>query len=62
MAWGCISAHGMCDVKEQLMQRLILEFWRDICCRQENDFSQELHISAGQCQASFCTSYNSVAS
>ena len=23
---------------------LMLEFWRDICCRQDDDFSQELHV------------------
>ena len=39
MAWViCIY------VKVPLMQRLMLEFWRDICCRQDNDFSQELHV------------------
>ena len=31
-------------VKVPLMQRLMLEFWRDICCCQDNDFSQELHV------------------
>ena len=44
MVWGCIDAHGMGDVKVPLMQRLILEFWRDICCHQDDYFSQELHI------------------
>ena len=29
-------------VKVPLMQKLMLEFWRDICCCQHNDFSQEL--------------------
>ena len=44
---GCISAHGMGDciyVKIPLMQRLFILFWRDICCRQDDDFSQELHV------------------
>ena len=31
-------------VKVPLMWRLMLEFWRDICCCQEDDFSQELHV------------------
>ena len=31
-------------VKVSLMQRLMLEFWRDTCCRQDDDFSQELHV------------------
>ena len=31
-------------VKVTLMRRLMLEFWRDICCRQDDDFSQELHV------------------
>ena len=31
-------------VKVPLMRRLMLEFWRDICCRQDDDFSQELHV------------------
>ena len=31
-------------VKVTLMWRLKLEFWRDICCRQDDDFSQELHF------------------
>ena len=48
MVWGCISAHGMGDlhtcVTVPLMLRLMLEFWRDICCRQDDDFSQELHV------------------
>ena len=49
MVWGCISAHSMADlhilyVKVPLMQRLMLEFWRDKCCRQDDDFSQELHV------------------
>ena len=30
-------------VKVPLMRRLMLEFWRDICC-QDEDFSQELHV------------------
>ena len=39
MAWViCIY------VKVPLMQRLMLEFWRDICCRQDDNFSQELHV------------------
>ena len=39
MAWViCIY------VKVPLMRRLMLEFWRDICCRQDDDFSQELHV------------------
>ena len=29
---------------QRLMQRLMLEFWRDIRCRQDNDFSQVLHV------------------
>ena len=48
-----------------MMQRLMLEFWRDICCRQDNNLTfprNSMSISAGQCQTSFCTSYNSVAS
>ena len=24
--------------------RLMLEFWRDICSHEDNDFSQELHV------------------
>ena len=35
MVWGCISVQ---------IQRLMLEFWRVICCRQGNNFSQELHV------------------
>ena len=31
-------------VKVPLMWRLMLEFWRDIYCRQEDDFSQELRV------------------
>ena len=31
-------------VKVPLMRRLILEFWRDICYHQDDDFSQELHV------------------
>ena len=26
------------------MQRLMLEFWRDICFSQDDKFSQELHV------------------
>ena len=26
------------------MWRLMLEFWRAICCRQDGDFSQEFHV------------------
>ena len=44
MVWRCISAYGMDDLKVPLMQRLMLEFWRDICCHQNNDFSQKLHV------------------
>ena len=39
MAW-VICIH----VKVPLMQRLMLEFWRDICCCQDVYFSQELHV------------------
>ena len=31
-------------VKVPLMRRLMLEFWGDICCRQDDYFSQELHV------------------
>ena len=31
-------------VKVPLMWRDMLEFWRDICCCQDDDFSQELHV------------------
>ena len=54
--WVCISAHGMgdlhiCEGIIDAERKLMLEFWRD-----------SMSISAGQCQASFCTSYKSVAS
>ena len=26
------------------MWRLMLEFWRDICCCEDDHFSQELHV------------------
>ena len=47
MVWGCISAHGMGDLhicEGTIDARLMLEFWRDICCRQDDNFSQELHV------------------
>ena len=31
-------------VKVPLMQKLMLEFWREICCRQDDNFSQVLHV------------------
>ena len=31
-------------VKVPLTQKLMLEFWREICCRQEDNFSLELHV------------------
>ena len=31
-------------VKVPLMRMLMLEFWRDICCCQDDNFSQELHV------------------
>ena len=31
MVWRCISAHSTGDLHIPLMQRLMLEFWRDIC-------------------------------
>ena len=47
MVWGCISAHSMVIciyVAVAFMQRLLLEFWRRICCCQDDDFSQKLHV------------------
>ena len=31
-------------VKVPLMQRHMLEFWRDIYCRKDDDYSQEFHV------------------
>ena len=42
-----ISAHGMGGLHicgGTSMQRLMLAFWRDICGRQGDNFSQELHV------------------
>ena len=41
MVWGCISAHSMGDLhicEGTIDPRLMLEFWRDVCCRQDDDF------------------------
>ena len=65
MVWGCISAHGIGDLHicegtinaeayVGILERHVLSRPRQ---RQRNSTS----ISARQCQASFCTSYNSVA-
>ena len=37
------TAWVICYMWRYQMQRLMLQFWRDICCRQDEDFSQELH-------------------
>ena len=44
---GCISATPwvICIYeKVPSMQRIMLEFWKDLCFRQDNDLSQELHV------------------
>ena len=40
-AWAICIYENILNI---LMQRLMLEFWRDICCCQDDDFSQELHV------------------
>ena len=66
MAGGCISAHGMGDLHiykpVPLMQRLMFEFWRHAAVKTTTFHRNSMSISAGQCQASFYMSYNSVAS
>ena len=40
-----LTAWVICiHVKVPLMHRLMLEIWRDVCCRQDSDFSQELLV------------------
>ena len=39
---------GTVYVKVPLIQRFMLEFRRDICCCQDDDFSQELHDYLGR--------------
>lgn len=57
------SWHGwLACVNVPLAQRCILGFEESICCYQGSGVSQEVHGNAWQCQASFCTGYNNVAS
>ena len=65
MVWGCISAHGMGDphICEGTIDAEayvgILEY---AAVKMITFPSNSMSVSAGQCQASFFTSYNSVAS
>ena len=55
MVWGCISVDGMGDLHicVPLMQRLLFEFWRDICCVMTMTSPRNsMSISAGQCHTS----------
>ena len=47
MVWEYIRAHDMGDLhicEDTIDTALMLEFWRDICCHQDDNFPQELHV------------------